>query len=66
MSEEIPSFGQKTRPCPELEIITLLNIDDKSGPGGLLPKEIPGILNICADREPTAICPVNSYAASLS
>jgi hypothetical protein len=31
-----------------------------------LLEEIPGILNICADREPSAICPVDSYAASLS
>jgi len=23
------------------------HVDDKSGPGGLLPGEIPGILNIC-------------------
>ena len=37
-------------------------------PGGLLLEEIPGILNIniCADRESSAICPVDSYAASLS
>jgi hypothetical protein len=39
-------------------------VDDKSGPGGLW--EIPGILNICADREPIAGCPVNPDAASLS
>jgi len=36
------------------------------GPRGLLPGEIPVILNICADREPMARCPANSYAASLS
>jgi hypothetical protein len=28
-----------------------------------LPEEIPGILNIYADREPIASCPVNPYAA---
>src|SRR5260370_31167856 len=28
--------------------------DDNSGPGGLLLEEIPGILNIGADREPVA------------
>jgi hypothetical protein len=39
-------------------------VDDKSGPGGLW--EIPGVLNICADREPIAGGPVNPHAASLS
>ncbi len=42
------------------------HVDDKSGPGGLLPGEIPSILNICADCEPLARCPVDFYAASLS
>jgi hypothetical protein len=28
--------------------------DDNSGPGGLLQEEIPGILNVGADREPLA------------
>ena len=42
------------------------HVDDKSGPGDLLPGEIPGIPNICADCEPMARCPVNFYAASLS
>jgi hypothetical protein len=28
--------------------------DDNSGPRGLLQEEIPGILNIGADREPVA------------
>ena len=36
----------------------------KSGPRGLLPVEIPSILNICC--EPMARCPVDFYAASLS
>ena len=38
----------------------------KSSPGGLLPGEIPGILNVCPGCEPIARCPVDSYAASLS
>jgi hypothetical protein len=33
---------------------------------GLLLEEIPGILNMCTQREPVASCPVDSYAASLS
>ena len=41
-------------------------VNDKSRPGGLLPGEIPGILNIRADREPMARCPVDFYGASLS
>src|SRR5438270_3364520 len=32
-------------------------VDDKSGAGGLLPGEIPGIL--CAHCEPIASCPVD-------
>jgi len=36
----------------------------KAGPRGLLPVEIPSILNICC--EPIARCPVDFYAASLS
>jgi hypothetical protein len=36
------------------------------GEEGFLPGEIPGILNICADCEPLARCPVGFYAASLS
>jgi hypothetical protein len=27
---------------------------------------VPGILNICTDREPIARCPVDFYAASLA
>jgi len=33
---------------------------------GFLAGEIPGILNICADRELMARCAVDFYAASLS
>ena len=36
------------------------HVDDKSRPRGLLSGDI------CADRDPMARCPVNSYAASLS
>src|SRR5260370_40974951 len=40
--------------CPESENHCCAHVDDQSGPGGLLPREIPGILNIYADREPIA------------
>jgi uncharacterized protein (DUF427 family) len=64
---QIP-HGQKNSswplPCPNTHCSA--HVDDKSGPGGLLPEEIPGILNICADCEPMASCPVDFYAASLS
>jgi len=43
-----------------------LPVDDRSGAGGLLPGEIPRILNICAYCEPIARCPIDVYAASLS
>src|SRR5260221_9023141 len=63
-----PSHGQKNSswplPCPNTHCSA--HVDDKSGPGGLLPGEIPSILNICADRESLARCPVDFYAASLS
>ena len=52
--------GQKAR-C--LEIIAQRTFM-KLGPRGLLPVEIPSILNICC--EPIARCPVNFYATSLS
>jgi hypothetical protein len=58
------AFGQKTRPCPEPEIIALRTLVINQGPRALW--EIPGILYICADREPISGCPVNPYAASLS
>src|SRR5260221_9943486 len=51
-------------PCPKTHCFA--HVDDKSGPGGLLPEEIPGILNICADCESMVSCPVDFYAASLS
>src|SRR5260370_33674309 len=51
-------------PCPKTHCFA--HVDDKSGPGGLLSEEIPGILNICADCEPMVSCPVDFYAASLS
>jgi hypothetical protein len=37
------SYRQKTRPgcCLEQELIAQRTLDDKSGPGGLLPREIP-------------------------
>ena len=37
------SYRQKTRPgcCPEQELIAQRMLDDKSRPGGLLPREIP-------------------------
>ena len=37
------SYGQKTRPgrCPEQELIAQRTLDDKSGRGGLLAREIP-------------------------
>jgi hypothetical protein len=57
------SCGQKTRPSRCLEIIAQRTLM-KSGPRGLLPVEIPSILNICC--EPIARCPVDFYAASLS
>jgi hypothetical protein len=44
----------------------LCHVDDNQARGGLLPGEIPGILNICVDCEPMARCPVDFYAASLS
>ena len=56
------SCGQKTHPGRCLEIIAQRTLM-KSGPGGLLPVEIPSILNICC--EPMARCPVDFYAASL-
>ena len=34
-------------------------VDDKSSAGGLLPGEIPRILNICADCGPIARCPID-------
>jgi hypothetical protein len=34
-------------------------VDDKSGAGGLLPGEMPRILNICAHCEPIARCPID-------
>ena len=55
--------GQKTRPGRCLEIIAQRTLM-KSRPRGLLPVEIPSILNICC--EPIAHCPVDFYAASLS
>ena len=33
-------------------------VDDRSGAGGLLPGEIPRILNICTHCEPIARCPI--------
>ena len=48
------SFNQAvTADCSDF-LGTALHVDDKSGAGGLLPGEIPGILNICVcDREPS-------------
>ena len=41
--------GQKTRPqSPPTKNSLLAPFEHKAGPGGLLPGEIPGILNICA------------------
>src|SRR5439155_10502563 len=43
------------------------HVADKSCPGGLLPGEFPGILNIiCADCEPMVRGPVDFYSAFLS
>src|SRR6516165_5077250 len=55
------SYGEKTRPgqCPAQQLIAPAPVDDKSGAGGPLSGEIPGILNICAHREPIARCPVD-------
>src|SRR5580693_433022 len=41
--------------CPEPEIIPLRTLMINQAPGGLLPEELPGILNICADRPPPAV-----------
>ncbi len=35
-------------PCPKTHCFA--HVDDKSGPGGLLPEEIPGILSICCEN----------------
>jgi hypothetical protein len=61
LSPLIVPFGQKTRPgrCPEPGLIALRTLMISQARGGLLLEEIPGILNICADREPVARCPVN-------
>src|SRR5258708_3519416 len=63
LTSSIIPCGQKTHPGRCLEIIAQRTLM-KSGPGGLLPVEIPSILNICC--EPMALCPVDFYAASLS
>ena len=60
---------QKTRPGrPRARTHCSAPFEDNAGPGGLLPGEIPGILNICHYMccEPIVRCPVDSYAASLS
>ena len=62
------SYGEKTRPgpCPEPELIALRTLMINQARQGFLPGEIPGILNMCADRELMARCAVDFYAASLS
>ena len=62
------AYGQKTCPgrCPEQELIALCTLMFNQGPGGLLLKEIPGILNICADCEPMDRCPVALAASCAS
>jgi hypothetical protein len=62
-----PRDGQKTRPGrgPEPEIIPLRTLMVNQAREVFCQRRFPASL-ICADREPTAICLVNSYAASLS
>ena len=44
----IPLWPQKARPGrPRARTHCSAPFEDKAGPGGLLPGEIPGILNIC-------------------
>ena len=53
-------MGKKLVPVAALSDNSLLSaLDDKSGAGGLLPREIPGILSICAHCGPIARCPVD-------
>ena len=42
-----------------ITLTTTRYVEGESGSGGLLLEEIPGILKICADREPTESCPVH-------
>jgi len=60
-------YSEKTRPgrCPEPEIIALRALMINRA-GSAFARDIPGILNVCADRESIARCPVHFYAASLS
>jgi len=55
---------KKTRPCPELEIITLRTLMINQAREVFCQRRFPASLIYCADREPTASCPVDSYAAS--
>ena len=49
------------KPVPGRQELIARPFEDKAGPGGFLPGEIPSILNmICADCKPMARCPGDS------
>ena len=66
--ESETAFGQKTRPGrgPEPEIIPLRTLMVNQAWEVFCQRRFPPSLIYVADPEPTCICPVNSYAASLS
>src|SRR5882762_1053281 len=60
-------YAEQTRPgrCPEQELIALRPLMINQAREVFCQRRFPPSLIYVADREPTASCPVDSYAASL-